>query len=594
MRCKSIRIAAVLGAWSCLVFTPAARGQTAVVAVKSLDGLLADARSLKPLLGKGQLAGALDAGLQAVAALRDQLGLDGSRPLGMYLNWPAGWARKGFRPWPGIGFVPIRDEKKLLALLQQTERPVKAARDGIHQVALPGGGTGYVRLAHRHAFVALDRAVLRGDLPQPAKLLPPMPPERLLIFRWRPDRVPAPDRRYLLDSFDTFNSHFFGPPTKQKGEHPVMANVRLVYRSFLTGLVSLFREGQEVSLRLDLDHKQYQLTLDLTVVPRPRSTLAASLKYLATGRTLFTGLHPKAKLSVFFHQPRSRPRGGTGMNIFEGIESFQDNPVPVPVLHRAGEVLSLIVSAKAYDYGLAFQVCERGWTWIVGARIQNGHKLENLIRQLVKDLPAGEKEFLGMNWNYARHGTTRIHRVGAIIGFQSRFGNKWPDGQRGNLYFAIRDQVALGSVGIGGADSGAAKDTGSPGLSAIRGALEGLDNPGGRAPPIFRLEACPAWVILMAHVLTADQKDPAVRTALQEIIGSAKAPDAQALDRLGSPFLTKLLQGFPAEDWDRAKVRFVLEGGQALHLRLEVHTHLLRMAAPLQEITVGVFSPRRR
>jgi hypothetical protein len=578
--------ALVLGAWVSLAAPPAARGQTAVLAVKSVDGLLADARYVTSMFGDGPLGTQASAVLKQIAAAKDHLGIDTRRPLGVYFTWPAGWVGRGFQPLPFVGFVPVSDEQKLRTVLGQFNFKVEKDKGGVYRVAVPGGLSLFLRFAHDHGYVALDRAALGAELPRPARFLPAFPPRRILAARLRVDRIPLIDRRFLVDRIIApLNRAGYGESKRQPGESAAEARLRLAARKenrdFLAGPV----EGaREVTLHLDLDPRRGRLKLDLTMRPRRGSPFARLLKHLGSGRSLFAGLEPGAKLRFSNYylalehvQRHAASHKGPGVFAFASWENIVD-PYRRPFVRRAMRAATLAQQVDANDMAFAFQVRPGGWAWTAGLKLGNGRKLENLIREFIKDLPAAERDLYRLRWNRARSGDARIHQAGIPF-------NLSPLDDDGALYFAVREDAALASVGVGGerASSGAADPTG---LTAIRQALAALNKTDG-PPPVMELEGSVPWAILMGFFFAAPKGDEKVAAAWGPIVRSGRAPDAEAIRKLGNPHLSRLLAVFRGEDWDKVRARVVLTTGEEVRLRVVVDTRIFKLIPVLQAMTGG-------
>jgi hypothetical protein len=566
----------------CTGFCAAAQ-PTAVLAVKSVDGLLADARFVTSMFGDGKLGKQATAFLKQIAAAKDHLGVDPRRPFGVYFTWPAGWIRQEFPPFPFVGFVPVSDEKRVRATLRGFNCKIEKEKDGLYRVTVPGSVAFFLRFAGGHGYVSAGRAALRGEWPPPASFLPPLPPERVLAGGLRIDRIPAVDKEFVVNSFiKPIIQTAYGGPKKRPGESPTQARLRTAagkqYLQFLAGPI----EGsKEVTFHLDLDPKRRRLELDLTWWPQPKSAFAGLLRDLSSGRSVFTGLPRGAQLRLVSYyraldavQRYQASQGGLRMFGFTGWQNMVD-PYRRPLVRRALRALTMAEQVDANDLALAFQVHPGGWSWVGGAKLGSGRKLENLVREFVKDLPAADRELYRVRWNHIRIGNTRIHQAGIPLKV-SALDNE------GAVYFAIREDVAIASVGIGGeADSSAAGD--SPGLAAIHQALAGLNKLPAPAP-LFEAEGSVPWAILMGFFFATAKENAA---AWRPIVCSGKPPDLKAIKRVGNPALVRLLGAFQNEDWDRIRARVTLSRGDAVRLRVVVDTRIFQLVPVLQEMSGG-------
>jgi hypothetical protein len=79
--------------------------------------------------------------------------------------------------------------------------------------------------------------------------------------------------------------------------------------------------------------------------------------------------------------------------------------------------------------------------------VRNGKQIDQVLRDVLRDLPADQQKEYGLEWNYARHGAARIHKMRI---------------EEEDSYLAIRDDVLFFGMGKGS-------------LPAIKKALDGFD-----------------------------------------------------------------------------------------------------------------------
>jgi hypothetical protein len=557
-------------ALSSLALVSPAGGQTGVVRIKSVNALRSGMRYLAGLAGRGELAQAVEDAVTHAAGPKGREGLDQDRPLGLYLDWPPGWMEKGFTPFQGVAFIPLSDETKFLDLLHRLKCKVAKAGAGMYQVMVPGGRRVFLRIVNGYGYAALEASLLRGKLPDPATLRAGGK-NSLLAVRLRVDRIPLRDKRFAARSLvERFFRAAYGGPEKRKDEPAELAKERLAQRKAVEEQFQAYPHlgVQEVTIQVDLDPRKHHLAAEVSVVPTPDSKLAAGLKGLRAERSRFGHLTRDAKWSLFYHYP-SFPVNPTPA-IVELVEDLQTavDPKRRALMRRGAKYLGAMQTHNFPDFAVAFHARRRGWTWTAGARIPNGHKLENLLREFVKDLSRGERQLYDVRWNYARHAGTRIHRFGMPL----RFGPlKYP----GSWYVAIREEEVLVCWGVGAEEASRSKPGDAPGLLAMREALDGLEKPGRPGTPLFRAEGAPAWVAVMVYFFLTDAGDEEARAAWTNLFSLGKV-DAGAAAKLGQPLLARLLSTFRAEDLDRLRAQVVLRAGEALRFRVELDTRLLR------------------
>src|SRR5439155_480465 len=118
---------------------------------------------------------------------------------------------------------------------------------------------------------------------------------------------------------------------------------------------------------------------------------------------------------------------------------------------------------------------------LLALKVRDGRKLDLMLRDLVRDLPAAEKKQLGIRWNHARHGTARIHKFRVA-------------GEKDSMLLAIRDDLVM--VG---------EDT-TEGLKALKDALDKPVKASSTPTPALHIEANSGWFLADEETAQAFRK----------------------------------------------------------------------------------------
>jgi hypothetical protein len=572
-RASRPKTACFLAAFTILALSAAAPAQTIVVAVKSVNALKSDFDYLAALAGPNPQTRAAGEFLKLAAGDRKQTGLEPGRPFGLFFAaLPTREADFG----SAVAFVPVADEKAFLDFLRSLLFKPQEPDGGIHPVAPPWDPKSrlFIRFAPGTAYIAATPAPLRGRLPDPKAMVPAMGKTDLLVAKLYADRIDPREKKRLIGRFiEPIVQATAGAPAKLPGESEAQHQTRLAQRkSTLEILARPVEETQDVTFLLELDRDKDRLAVDLSLAPRPRSQLAASIQHLGGGRSMFTHLARNAQLSLVSYLPRlGFSREDSVHDLLEGFEQVVD-PRKRPLMRRLARTFLSYSTIDASDFGVAFQARDNGVAWVAGLKVRNGRKVEDLLRDFVKDLPAADREAYRIRWNYARHAGIRIHHMR----FPLRFG---PFDHDGSLYVALRDDAAVASFGLGLGESGGPPSAVPPGLAVLKEALDGLDKPAPAGAPLVKAELSSVW--LFAGFLTSLGPDEATAAAWYQMVSSGKI-DPATLQKFGDTALVRALNQFRKEDLDRINARLVLTGGETLRLRLEVHTHLFKLAPVIQ------------
>ncbi len=448
---KSRILVACLAALLLLAARPAA-GQVAVATIRSVDALLTDARYLAPFLVDDDLPKQVEA-LAALVHGSGSGGIDRHKPAGVYLRWPDDLDPFSAENLPVVAFLPVADEARFLDLLRQLACKPEKTADGTYRLTVPGLPSGLaLRFARGHAYAARDAGLLRGDLPDPATLLPAGGQKTTFLARVLFDRFPA-DHSRLVDRVveqlrPTLEEgvRFCEEILKQVGEdesghkraqaetQKLREGLPALAKAFLTGAVE---QTKELSLGLDVNPKQHQVAFDLTLVPRSDSGLAGFTRYVGTARSQFADVFGNAELGLSIHLPW--PWSATDASrfadaVFAAFRERAGDRYRDSMLKLSQWIAATVIS-EGLDCGLATRTTPGGEDvgLLVGLKVQNGRKLDHLLRDLHQSLPTALKGDFPVQWNCDRHGAARIHRL------------EGGDGQ--HAYLAIRDDVVFVAVG---------------------------------------------------------------------------------------------------------------------------------------------------
>jgi hypothetical protein len=509
-----------------------AKAQIAVITAKSAEAVLADFKYLAPLAGQKELVKEVDDFLKKEGGDDLWKGVDAKRPLGAYVLWPEKIRDLDSLSFPVVYFVPVADQSHFLALLKEG-KPTKRD-DGLYHLSLPEGPEVYVRFANRYAYAATRPAVLRDKLPDPVTLLPPGGHKSTVAASLKVERIPPEYKQAIdlvIEPVSKAVAEQIGDTEKKPGETEAQYKQRQLYSKRMKdgpagirqALVALVEQSSELALNLDVDQSQHQLSLDLTLTPRADTPLAAFSRYAGTSQSRFSYFGRDASLSVLVHfpGPPSPPKPAALPDGFsEALRDFVEPKYREPIL-KAAQVLVQTLLKDGLNLGVIVRPSRDGHDTItlVGLKVQNGDKLDRLMRDTVKNLSTAAKSDFVIDWNRERYANARIHEL-KKIGAMEQPG-----------FLAMRDDVVFLALG---------KES----LQTVKDALDGYGRVAPMASPLFQLEA--------ANAMFLDRKE------------FARAVEKMSL-----------------ADRDKVRLRVSIQGGKALHLRVEAHSYFLKLAGDL-------------
>jgi hypothetical protein len=507
-----------------------ARAQVAVISGKSPEAVLSDFKYLAALAGQKDLVKEVDDFLKKKGGDDLWKGVDAKRPLGAYVLWPDKIRDLDSLSFPVVYFVPVADEARFLNLLKE-DKPTK--RDGgLYQLSIPEVPELYLRFANRYAYFSTQPAMLRAKLPDPVTLLPPGAHKSTIAANIRFDQLP-PDYKQLIDlviePVSKAIAEQIGDTEKKPGETEAQYKQRQLYSkqmkdgpaAFRMALVALVAQSRELALNLDVDQSRHQLSLDLTLTPRADTPLAAFSQYAGTSQSRFGYFARDASLSAIVHfpAPPSPPKPAALPDDFpEALRDFVEPKYREPIL-KAAQVLVPTLLKDGLNLGVTMRPSGAGpdTVTLIGLKVQNGDKLDRLIRDTVKNLSTTARSDFVIDWNRERYANARIHELKKFAGAE----------QPG--FLAMREDVVFLALG---------KES----LQTVKDALDEYGRAVPMASPLFQFDA--------ASALFLEHKE-----------------FAAAVEKMS------------LADRDKVRVRVSIQGGKALRLRVEAHSYFLKLAA---------------
>jgi hypothetical protein len=520
-----------------LFLVPApARAQVAVVTARSADTLVPDLDYVASLVLPEAEYKALETSLKPVKGDLERGGVDGKRPLGVYVNWPDKITDLDSLEIPIVFFVPVADQKRFLALVEELGSKPQKGEGDTYGFELKGVPPHHLRFAHGYAFVSLNPANLAGKLPDPATLVPAGGQKSTITAVLHVDRFPKEYRRLIeviLQPAVPYFEGMLGSADRLPGEseaefrrrQKIRRQAKALPRVVQAMLAEVIEQVGTVSVDLDLERRQSRLALNVAVVPRGDNALASFSRYAGRAQGRFGYLASGAQLSVLLHLPgleKFPPSGAVPQELPEAARQFfppQQQEAILKLIH----VLVPTIATDGLDACLVVPAAskEEEEVMLAGLKVRNGRKLDQLLRDLFKNLPRAEKDDYAVKWNHARHGQARIHRVDKLFG------------EKAEAYLAIRDDVVFFALG-------------EQGLKVVTKALDGFDEARPSPSPVFQLDVASAFFLE------------------------------------GKTFADELKVVPPAER-SKLHARVSLEGGKDLRLRVEMNAYLLKLLARIGE-----------
>jgi hypothetical protein len=511
----------------------------AFVAVRSTDAGLQGFKHLAPLLGKEAWPPAVEAFLRLRTGGVALEGLDRQQPLGAYLLWPADLHDLASFQAPVVLFVPVNDEKKFLGLLGKLGCEPRQGDGSLYRLSVPGLPELSLRFAHGHAYAAARPDLLRKPI-APDTFLPKGGPQSLLSAVLRvehfPDTAGEALHKPLIPLLEGVAKHpDLAPlaerlpgevPTNYRKRKELMETLRPGSPFWPELINAALRQVRRAAWTVDLDTGRHQLALGLVLEPRSETGLATFCGYAGTARSRCAPLATGAAASVVVHIPAVPAWRESASDVkIDDLPGVVRNNLDARWSDAVVKALQVGVQTIVTD-GLDFCIVARApkpgedEVLLIGLKVQKGRKIDHLIRDAIKDLPATDKAAQKVVWNLDRHAGAHIHR--------------FAEGSSEALLLTARDDLVL----IGFEDKS---------LGVVREALDAYDKTPSSPTPLLQVD-------VTATALT-DYK--AIAEALQKVV--------------------------PRGEEGGVRARFRLQGGKDLRVRVEASTYWLAIVRKLME-----------
>ncbi len=457
MRKRSLPLLVLLG----LVLVPslarcqvkAARedtGPALIIHVRSIDGLMDDAKYLLTLAGQEEIAKQMDGMLKAMVGKEGLRGIDTKRPMGFY-----GSVGKNVVDSTGVALVPVADEKAFVDLLDGMNLNVKKGEGGVYSFTPPNSPVdAYFRFANKYAYIAPSNK----DAIAPDKLLPPASvlekSAAAFSVSFRIDRVPSEVKQIILQQFELgLNKEL--EKQNQKEQTESQRKFLAAWNKYMAERFGRFlSEGRTLTFQLNLDRKTDELSVDLSATGLKGSQLAGDIADLGKAKSLFggtLGADSAMNMLINFALPAELQKVWAAV-VQESITQALEKEKDKEKREQAEEfVKALAPSLKSGDLDAAFSVRGPGkdnkYAFLIGVKVKDGVRLAKTARSMIKKLKKEEQDRI--TFDADKVGSTPIHKIDIRKELDERSKRQFGDSP---LYVAVRPDAWFFAFGEGGLD----------------------------------------------------------------------------------------------------------------------------------------------
>lgn len=413
-----------------------------VVAFKSLDGLISDAKYVAGLAGKDNEAQQFE-GLFKKILGRGLSAIDSKKPIGLYARINADDVQAS----EVVLLLPVASEDGLVGLLKNIPNLTVQDKDsdGVYKVVsdnvpLPV----YFRIANKYAYATVQNkdAIAKDRLIAPDKVLPSHGTS-LASLTVHADAIPE---KYK-DLVKTAVAQGLAQAKRQAepNETPAVQAFRLAAIDEVGEMIRrVVDDGSDLMMSLDVDQDKGELSASASFSAKPGSPLAGDISELATKKGVaasLVGADSAASVIVNVALPEKVRQSASDLL----IEGFKKGLANAP---QGGELADMFVKAasptlKAGEVDVGFDLRGPGakdlYTLVVGLKVQKGADVEKLLRDLAKADPSGKS----LKLDVAKAGDVDIHQIIPDPNQPLDENVKRLIGDNPDIYFAIRDDAIL-------------------------------------------------------------------------------------------------------------------------------------------------------
>ncbi len=504
-----------------------------VVAVKSLDGLIADAKYIAELAGKDNEAKQLEVVVRQVLG-KNLAAIDSKKPIGFYARLNADDVQQS----EAVVLVPVTDPDGLIALLKNFPNLTVQDKDsdGVYQIQVQNVQVPlFLRFANKYAYLtALTKdGVAENRLLAPNKVLPAQGTS-LVSLTIHGDAIPEKYKDMAVTALTQGLAQ--AKEQAQPNETPAVKALRLaVIDQVGDWYRAVIEDGSDMTLSLDVDQSAGELSASGSFSAKPGSKLAGGIADLATKKSVGASLigSNSAANGVLNVALPAKVRESAADAILDELKKGAANaPAGADLADAFVKAVAPTIKAGVLDAGFDLRgpAAQGHYTLVTGLKVAQGAAVEKLLRDVVKTAPEAQK---ALKLDVDKVGDVAIHQIVPDADKPADETAKKLFGDNPDIYFAIRDDALLLA---GGPDA----------LAALKEAV---------------------------------QAKPATGPTLQAELSLSRAAQLVAADNPAAPDIAKKVFKDGAKD----KVRFSVQGGKALSVKVSMDAPVITFSAQLQE-----------
>lgn len=429
---------------------PLAPIPTVIVRVKSLDGLIADARYLAELAGKEEEAKQGEALLKQVTGPKGLEGVDTTKPFGMYGRLGPNGIDSDV-----IVMVPIADDDTALGFIK---RFVKAEKgdDGVYTVNIERSPFPvFFRFANGYAY----GTIRDKDLIDKSKLLKPadvLAPDKVgtLSATINIDQIPKQAKHMVIGQAELSAAR--EKENRRPGESEEHQAGRIAGAELAAAYVKqVLTEGGPVDMRLDIDRKKGEIAASASLAGLPETRLADDIDALGKLKSVVSGLVGKdSAINILLHVTvPERFRKALNPIIEQAKEkSLKDekDESKRKFIELGWKAVMPTLKSAEIDAGISIRgpATSGKFAAVMGLQVKEGGGIDKALREAFSELPKSEQEKAKLD--FAKAGGAAIHQINVPGDGDPKMKELLGEAP---AYLAVGEKSVLVAAGENGLDS---------------------------------------------------------------------------------------------------------------------------------------------
>jgi hypothetical protein len=403
--------------WSAAQDATAGAEPMATISFSGYDALMADLDMIGKLGGNPKLAKSLEGILKARTQDQGLAGLDPKRPWGVALVPNQATVADGF------AFLPVTDLDKLILVLRALGLSAEDAGNGVTKIEAPNGAPVFVKKKGDWAIVAINPAGLDAAPADPTILLGGTEKKYDLAVQLLLKNVPSAFKQMAVGQLSLgMERGMQRQPNESDEDYALRSKVT---KQAVEQITAMIDDLDRIVVGISIDSEAKNAYVDFEATAKPGSKTAEQFALVKNAKTNFAGFTPpeamatanwvgtlsktdaaRAKANIGSLRVKiAKELGNQGLSDAEVAKAKQ-------LVDSLVDVILETVEAGQVDGGLAMLSEPNAATFVAGAAVADGAKLDKVLRDLAQTAVAESPDLAqAIKLDAATHEGIKLHTL---------------------------------------------------------------------------------------------------------------------------------------------------------------------------------------